>query len=355
MIAFAQAVATEYKNDGDPLQRDPAERDRHARRTAPRCRTPTTRGGSSRPRSPGSSRTCSPTTPRPRAAPRFRSTAAPDRTRSRSMPAASARRRLPIGSEALMERKWWTLIVVCIATFMLLLDITIVNVALPKIASDLKANFSDIQWVIDAYALTLASTLLTAGAIADLHRPAAVFTIGLVLFAFTSLLCALSPSAMFLILARAGPGDRRRDHVRDLAGAARPGVPRARARHRARGVGSDDRRGRRRRAAARRRAHRGLRLVLDLLHQRPDRPRRGGADDAHGRPSRAIPTQSTRRLDRHRHVHRRAVPARVRGRSAATRGLGEHADRQPASPAPAVLLVAFLDLAVRAGRTRCSM
>jgi EmrB/QacA subfamily drug resistance transporter len=105
-----------------------------------------------------------------------------------------------------MERKWWTLIVVCIGTFMLLLDITIVNVALPKIASDLKANFSDIQWVIDAYALTLASTLLTAGAIADLIGRRLVFSIGLVLFAFTSLLCALSPTALFLILARAGQG-----------------------------------------------------------------------------------------------------------------------------------------------------
>ena len=105
-----------------------------------------------------------------------------------------------------MERKWWTLIVVCIATFMLLLDITIVNVALPKIASDLKASFSDIQWVIDAYALTLASVLLTAGALADLLGRKLIFTIGLALFAFTSLLCALSPSALFLILARAGQG-----------------------------------------------------------------------------------------------------------------------------------------------------
>src|SRR5437763_13105892 len=105
-----------------------------------------------------------------------------------------------------MERKWWTLIVVCIATFMLLLDITIVNVALPKIASELKANFSDIQWVIDAYALTLASVLLTAGALADLLGRKLLFSIGLSLFAFTSLLCALSPSALFLILARAGQG-----------------------------------------------------------------------------------------------------------------------------------------------------
>ena len=105
-----------------------------------------------------------------------------------------------------MERKWWTLIVVCTGTFMLLLDITIVNVALPKIADDLHANFSDIQWVIDAYALTLASLLLTTGTLADLFGRRLLFTIGLLLFAFTSLLCALSPSVLFLILARAGQG-----------------------------------------------------------------------------------------------------------------------------------------------------
>jgi EmrB/QacA subfamily drug resistance transporter len=105
-----------------------------------------------------------------------------------------------------MERKWWTLIVVCVATFMLLLDITIVNVALPKIATDLKASFSDIQWVIDAYALTLASVLLTTGSLADLLGRKLIFSIGLVLFSLASLLCALSPSALFLILARAGQG-----------------------------------------------------------------------------------------------------------------------------------------------------
>jgi EmrB/QacA subfamily drug resistance transporter len=105
-----------------------------------------------------------------------------------------------------MERKWWTLIVVCVATFMLLLDITIVNVALPKIASDLKASFSDIQWVIDAYALMLASLLLTTGALADLLGRRLVFSIGLGLFSFASLLCGLSPSATFLILARGGQG-----------------------------------------------------------------------------------------------------------------------------------------------------
>jgi EmrB/QacA subfamily drug resistance transporter len=105
-----------------------------------------------------------------------------------------------------MERKWWTLLVVCVGTFMLLLDITIVNVALPTIAKDLKASFSDIQWVIDAYALTLASLLLTAGTLADRLGRRMIYAIGLVLFALTSLLCALSPSALFLIIARGGQG-----------------------------------------------------------------------------------------------------------------------------------------------------
>jgi EmrB/QacA subfamily drug resistance transporter len=105
-----------------------------------------------------------------------------------------------------MERKWWTLLVVCVATFMLYLDITIVNVALPKIASDLKASFSDLQWVVDAYALTLASVLLTAGSLADLLGRRLLFSIGLGLFSFASLLCALSPSALFLILARGAQG-----------------------------------------------------------------------------------------------------------------------------------------------------
>ncbi len=76
-----------------------------------------------------------------------------------------------------------------------LLDITIVNVALPKIAQGLHATFSDLQWVVDAYALTLAALLLTAGSLADLLGRRRMFTIGLVLFPLASLLCGLSPSA----------------------------------------------------------------------------------------------------------------------------------------------------------------
>ena len=62
--------------------------------------------------------------------------------------------------------KWWTLVAVCLGTFMLLLDITIVNVALPDIQRALNSSFSDLQWIVDAYALTLAAFLLTAGSLA---------------------------------------------------------------------------------------------------------------------------------------------------------------------------------------------
>ncbi len=105
-----------------------------------------------------------------------------------------------------MERKWWTLLAVCLATFMLLLDITIVNVALPDISEELDASFGEVQWVIDAYALTLAALLLTAGSLADLLGRRLLFAVGLVAFTIASLLCAVAPSATALILARGAQG-----------------------------------------------------------------------------------------------------------------------------------------------------
>src|SRR5215208_5646259 len=105
-----------------------------------------------------------------------------------------------------MERKWWTLIAVSVATFMLLLDITVVNVALPSIRDDLGARFTDLQWVIDAYALTLAALVLTAGSLADRLGRRRVFAAGLTIFSLASLLCALAPDPTFLNLARALQG-----------------------------------------------------------------------------------------------------------------------------------------------------
>jgi EmrB/QacA subfamily drug resistance transporter len=102
--------------------------------------------------------------------------------------------------------KWWTLVAVCVATFMLLLDVTIVNVALPYIQRDLHSNFADLQWVIDAYALTLAAFLLTAGSLADRMGRRAVFVTGLIVFTLASALCGLATSSLWLILARALQG-----------------------------------------------------------------------------------------------------------------------------------------------------
>ncbi|HWJ51544.1 MAG TPA: MFS transporter [Solirubrobacteraceae bacterium] len=105
-----------------------------------------------------------------------------------------------------MEHKWWTLIAVCVAIFMLLLDITVVNVALPDIQRSLHSSFSDLQWVVNAYSLTLAAFLLTAGSISDLIGRKRVFVAGLVVFTAASALCGLSTSPLMLNLARAVQG-----------------------------------------------------------------------------------------------------------------------------------------------------
>src|SRR4051812_12006448 len=89
---------------------------------------------------------------------------------------------------------------------MLLLDVTIVNVALPSIERGLGADFSDLQWVIDAYALTLAGLLLAAGSLADKVGRRLVFMLGLAIFTASSLACGLAPDPLFLHVSRAAQG-----------------------------------------------------------------------------------------------------------------------------------------------------
>ncbi|MGN6250199.1 MAG: MFS transporter [Marmoricola sp.] len=98
--------------------------------------------------------------------------------------------------------RWWTLVAVCVGTFMLLLDITIVNVALPDIQQSLDSSFADLQWVVDAYALTLASALLTSGSLADMYGRRRLYLVGLVVFTGASLLCGAAVSTLMLELAR---------------------------------------------------------------------------------------------------------------------------------------------------------
>ncbi|MGH9297603.1 MAG: MFS transporter, partial [Acidimicrobiales bacterium] len=105
-----------------------------------------------------------------------------------------------------MEPKWWTLGAVCVGIFMLLLDITIVNVALPAISLSFHASLSDLQWVLDAYALTLAALLLTSGSLADLLGRRLVFAIGIAVFTLGSALCGASTGPLFIILARGFQG-----------------------------------------------------------------------------------------------------------------------------------------------------
>src|SRR6188472_342517 len=104
------------------------------------------------------------------------------------------------------DPKWWTLVAVCTGVFMLLLDITIVNVALPDIQSQLDASLSDLQWVIDAYALSLAALLLTAGSLADLYGRRRVFVIGLLIFTLGSIACGAAQDIFFLQISRAFQG-----------------------------------------------------------------------------------------------------------------------------------------------------
>jgi EmrB/QacA subfamily drug resistance transporter len=104
------------------------------------------------------------------------------------------------------NRKWWTLGSLCFALFMIMLDNTVVNVALPAIKADLGISTSELEWTVAAYALTFASLLLTGGKLGDLLGRRLIFVIGLAVFTLSSLACGLSSSAPELIGARAVQG-----------------------------------------------------------------------------------------------------------------------------------------------------
>jgi EmrB/QacA subfamily drug resistance transporter len=103
-------------------------------------------------------------------------------------------------------RKWLPLIAVCLGSFMLLIDVTIVNVALPSMAQNLHTSFSSLQWVVDAYAVALAALLLGVGSVADLVGHRRAYIAGLALFAVASLVCGLAPNPGLLIVARVVQG-----------------------------------------------------------------------------------------------------------------------------------------------------
>ncbi len=104
------------------------------------------------------------------------------------------------------NRKWWTLAALSFALFMIMLDNTIVNVALPSIQRDLGIGVSELEWVVTGYALSFAVLMLSGGKIADMYGRRRVFLFGLAVFTVSSLACGLAGSAGLLIGARVVQG-----------------------------------------------------------------------------------------------------------------------------------------------------
>ena len=217
---------------------------------------------------------------------------------------------------------WLVLVLVCMAQFMVILDATIVNVALPSIQADLKMSETDLQWIVNAYTLTFGGFLLLGGRAGDLAGRKKVFLIGLVIFTVASLLNGLAPSSGGAHPLPRPAGARRRphrpcrplDHHGDLLRGRRADEGDGR-------VGGD--RGRRRsgRARARRHPRRGALVAVDLLREHPGRDRgvRRGAAQRAGVARRA----RAQELRHRRRGHRHGGPdrARVRDRQGAGEGL----------------------------------
>ena len=220
-------------------------------------------------------------------------------------------------------RRWKALAVVCAAFFMTILDVSIVNVALPSIGKSLDFSRDDLQWVITAYAITFGGFLLLGGRAADLLGRRRVFLVGVVVFTVASFFCGLAWSEGVLIARARRPGLRRRDHhtgrALDHHDDVRGG---RRAQQGARHLGRDRRLGRRGRRARRR---------------RPDEVRSAGSGSSSStcrsacsrscsrprfvRESRAR-ARDRRRTRRRRHGHRRPRAARLRGLEGAGPRLG---------------------------------
>ena len=100
-------------------------------------------------------------------------------------------------------RRWAVLPVLCLSVFIVVVDNTIVNVALPTLARDLDASISQLQWIVDSYSLVFAGLLLAAGSLGDRRGRKGTMQIGLALFGFTSILASFAGSADQLIAARA--------------------------------------------------------------------------------------------------------------------------------------------------------
>ena len=104
------------------------------------------------------------------------------------------------------NKKWWTLAAVAFGLFMIMLDNTVVNVALPSIQRDLDMKLSELEWIVSGYALTFAALMLIGGKLADAYGRRLIFVIGIAVFTLASLACGLASTGEVLIAARVAQG-----------------------------------------------------------------------------------------------------------------------------------------------------
>ena len=227
------------------------------------------------------------------------------------------------------RNRWIALYVLCAGMLMIVLDVTVVNVALPSIQNDLGFSQSSLAWVVNAYLISFGGLLLLAGRFGDLIGRKNVFMAGLAVFTLASLLCGVAQSQGMLVVAR---------FVQGIGGAMTSAVilgmivtmfPEPREQAKAIGV-YGVRRLRRRlgRPAGRRRADPVDQLALDLLHQRPDRHRHRRAGHAAARARRGHRLRRGRRHPRRGADHQLADARRLHDRQARGRarlGLGRGA------------------------------
>ena len=172
------------------------------------------------------------------------------------------------------RRKWIALVLLCATQFMVVLDVAIVNVALPSIQTALDFSQENLQWVVSAYTLTFGGFLLLGGRMADLLGRRRVFMAGLALFSVASLACGLAQTDTFLIVARAVQGVGAAVISPAALSILMTTFEEGAERNKALGhLGRHRRHRRRGRRPAGRRPHRHPRLGVDLLRERPGRRR----------------------------------------------------------------------------------
>ena len=173
-------------------------------------------------------------------------------------------------------RRWTALAVVALAQFMLILDLTVVNVALPDLGADLDLSRTAFTWTVSAYGLVFGGLLLLGGRLADIFGTRPIILTGLVIFTLASLVTGLAQNELLLLGGRVGQGLGAALLIPGRAGDHHQQLPRRGTQQGPEHMGLPRRRRLRRRSAHRWNPHRRSRLALGLLHQRPDRRRPAG-------------------------------------------------------------------------------